>query len=130
MITIGTLVSIADNSGALLGLCLNTYKLSGKKGVLPGQLLTLNIKKNILKKHIIKKSRIIVKGQICRAIVIRSLRGIKRWGNFFLKCGINAAVVLNQYRAPYATRLIGTLFREIRLTLLFRKLLNMATNTI
>jgi large subunit ribosomal protein L14 len=126
LISTGSYVLVSDNSGAILGFCLNVLKCSINTGALPGQTLVIDIKKNIFKKHITKKSRIITKGQICKALVIRSCRGIKRWGNFFIRSSKNAVVLLNQYNAPYATRLIGFILREVRCTLLFRKIISMA----
>ena len=42
MITIGSFVKISDNSGALIGQCLNIKRYSIKTGVLPGQFLVLS----------------------------------------------------------------------------------------
>jgi large subunit ribosomal protein L14 len=126
MINIGTFIKITDNSGALLGCCLNRMGFSKKNGVLSGQTLIVNIKKAIFKKHIVKKSKIIKKSQICKALLIRSIRGIKRWGNFIHKCGSNAAILVNQYDIPYATRLLGIMFREVRTKLIYRKLVGVA----
>jgi ribosomal protein L14 len=78
MVNIGTFLKVADNSGAILGLCINISKFSRHTGIFPGQSLIVNIKKNLFKKHIIKKSLIIIKGKIYKALLVRSLRGVKR----------------------------------------------------
>lgn len=78
MITIGSTLLISDNSGAVVGCCLNILKKSKNTGALPGHTLVIDIKKTVVKKHIVKKSKIITKGQICKALVIKSVRGLKR----------------------------------------------------
>jgi ribosomal protein L14 len=68
LINIGSILSVSDNSGALFGCCLNVLKKSQHIGCSPGQTLVLNV----------KKSKIILKGQICKALMIKSIRGLRR----------------------------------------------------
>jgi large subunit ribosomal protein L14 len=101
-------------------------KISNNSGAKPGETITISVKKNIFKKHIIKKSKIIIKGQICKALIIRSIKGIKRWGNFFLRSNTNAAILLNRYDLPYGTRLFGIIFREIKKKMKYSKIISLA----
>ena len=126
MINVETIIRIADNSGAIWGGCIRILKISNNSGAKPGETITISVKKNIFKKHIIKKSKIIIKGQICKALIIRSIKGIKRWGNFFLRSNINAAILLNRYDLPYGTRLFGIIFREIKKKIKYSKIISLA----
>ena len=62
----------------------------------------------------LKKSRMLKKGQICQALLVRTVYGFKRWGNFYFQCATNAAIIVNKSFLPLGTRLFGPVFREIR----------------
>jgi large subunit ribosomal protein L14 len=126
MINVEMIIRIADNSGALLGSCIRILKISSNSGAIPGQTITISVKKNIFKKNIIKKSKIIVKGQICKALIIRSRKGLKRWGNFFIRSSSNAIILLNRYDLPYGTRLFGVIFREVKKKMKYSKIISLA----
>jgi large subunit ribosomal protein L14 len=126
MVNVETIIRIADNSGAIFGGCIRILKLSHKLGAKTGETITISVKKNIFKKNIIKKSKIIVKGQICKALIIRSVKGLKRWGNFFIRANNNAAILLNKYDLPYGTRLFGVVFREIKKKIKYAKVISLA----
>lgn len=129
MINVETILKIKDNSGGIYCGCIKVLKTSSRVGALSGHVITVSIKKNIFKKHVIKKSKIIIKGQICKALVIRSAIGVKRWGNFFLKSKHNSVILINQYMLPYATRLFGPVFREVRSKMVFLKVIALAQVT-
>lgn len=74
MVFVQTIVHVSDNSGALLGGCLQSRLLPATVG----HIIVISVKKNIFKKHVVKKSRIIVKKQICRCVLIRTCKSIKR----------------------------------------------------
>jgi ribosomal protein L14 len=78
MIKPPALLLVADNSGALIGGCIKVAKLNNRLGAVPGTVLTISVKKNLFKKHIKKKSRIIVKGQIVKALLTTSAKSVKR----------------------------------------------------
>lgn len=126
MIRPSTWLLVADNSGALVVGCIAVPKLLRRLGTQPGQTLTVSVKKNIFKKNIKKKSRIIEKSQILQAVLVTSARGKKRPGGFKLSSSLNVVVLINQYELPYGTRLFGPIFREVRQKLKYRKIVNMA----
>lgn len=128
MINIGTIIKVADNSGAILVCCINVLRISSRIGAVPGQMITIVVKKNVIKKHVVKKSKIIVKRQICKALVVRTTKGMKRWGNSHLKSN-NAVVLLNIYKLPYATRLFGLIFREVKLNVSYLRVMSLAQYT-
>lgn len=129
MINIGTYLKIADNSGGVLAKCINVSRISYKQS-LPGHIITIVIQKNILKKNVLKKSKIITKGMICKALILRTKKGFRRWGSFFIKCFQNYVILINNFFVPYGTRFFGLFLREIRNNLNFKKLVSIAKITL
>jgi len=127
MVRPSTRLTVADNSGAIIVGCIAVPKLLNRVGPQPGQTLTVSVKKNIFKKNIKKKSRIITKSQILQAVLITSARAKKRIGNFFMGSSLNVVVLINQYDLPYGSRLFGPVFREVRQKLKYRKIVSLAT---
>jgi ribosomal protein L14 len=77
MLNIGTKLRVADNSGGVIVKCLHTTKT--KRGnIYPGDIITVVVQKNKYKPHVVKKSKIITKGMICKALVVRTTRGVRR----------------------------------------------------
>jgi len=104
MIKPPTLLPVMDNSGAIIAGCINVPKLNSRIGAVPACLLTVSIKQNIFKKNIVKKSRIIIKGQIVKALLLTSKKGVKRIGNFCFRSTTNNVILMNQYLLPFGTR--------------------------
>jgi large subunit ribosomal protein L14 len=102
---------------------------SSRVGAKVGDTLTVVVKKNIIKKNV-KKSKEIKKGQVCSAVVLRTLKGVKRWGNFFLRSGTISVALFNKYSLPVGSRLLGPVFREIRVNLKFAKVISIAQVTL
>lgn len=128
MIKISTKLLVADNSGAILTECLNVRKSNKRFGAVPGCLITISVKKNIFKKNIKKKSRIIVKGQIVQALVLITRKSKRRLGGFTIKAAGNHVILLNQYLLPLGTRLFGPIFREVRQKTNYRKVVTLSKN--
>lgn len=126
MVKVETIIKVVDNSGALLAKCIRNLSSSHILGANVGEVITISVKRNIFKKNIIKKSKIIMKGQICKALVIRSIKSIKRWGNFFLQANSKAVILLNKYDLPFGTRLFGIVFREVKQKIKYAKIISLA----
>jgi large subunit ribosomal protein L14 len=129
MINVQTVLRVADNSGAVFVSCIRLMNSSSRIGANVGDTLTVVVKKNIIKKNI-KKSKEIKKGQVCSAVVLRTLKGVKRWGNFFIRSGTNSVALLNKYSLPIGSRLLGPVFREVRVNLKFAKVISIAQVTL
>jgi large subunit ribosomal protein L14 len=129
MINVQTVLRVADNSGAVFVSCIRLMNSSSRIGAKVGDTLTVVVKKNIIKKNV-KKSKEIKKGQVCSAVVLRTLKGVKRWGNFFLRSGTNSVALLNKYSLPIGSRLLGPVFREVRANLKFSKIISIAQVTL
>ena len=125
MIKVQTFLKISDNSGGINGLCIRILKNSKRIGAQPGEIIKISVKKS-RKKKFIKKSKEVKKGQLYMALVIRTVRGLKRWGNFFLKMSNNAIVIINQYSLPLSTRIFGPIFSEIREDIKYSKIISLA----
>lgn len=77
MINVGTYLKIVDNSGGIIAKCINVSRISYKR-TLPGHIINVVVQKIIFKKNIIKKSKIISKGMLCKALLLRTKKGIRR----------------------------------------------------
>lgn len=129
MINVQTVLKVADNSGAVFVSCIRLLNSSSRVGASVGDIITVVVKKNIKKKNI-KKSKEIKKGQVCSAIILRTVKGVKRWGNFFLRSSSNAVALINKYWLPIGSRLLGPVFREVRVNLKFSKIISIAQVTL
>jgi large subunit ribosomal protein L14 len=129
MINVQTVLKVADNSGAIYVKCIHALTSSSRAGASVGDIITVVVKKNIIKKKV-KKSREIKKGQICIGVVLRSRKGIKRWGNFFLRSSGNAVALLNKYFLPIGSRILGPVFRDLRSNIKFGKVISLAQVTL
>ena len=54
------------------------------------------------------------KGEVVRAVIVRSVKGIKRADGSYLKFDENAAVIIKEDKTPRGTRIFGPVARELR----------------
>lgn len=125
MINVQTILKVADNSGAVYVSCIRLLNISMRIGAKAGETVTVVVKRNIVKKNI-KKSKEIKKGQICTALILRTVKGLKRWGNFYIRAGSNCVAIINKYSLPYGSRLFGPVFREIRTNMKYSKIISIS----
>jgi large subunit ribosomal protein L14 len=102
-----TKLVVADNSGAKYATCIKV--LGGSKRMITDVGDTIIVAVN----DIIPGSKI-KKGQVCRAVIIRTRSKIVRQDGSFVKFGDNAVVLVNKDGDPIATRIFGPVAREIR----------------
>jgi large subunit ribosomal protein L14 len=126
MVNIATIVKNVDNSGAKVSKCVNISRLNRVRGAEVGNLVRVLIKVKVPKRHIKKKSKIIVKGQIYTAIVVQQNGPMKRRGNSVVKGSFNSVILLNEYLVPYATRVFGPICKEVRNRTKYKKIIAMA----
>ncbi len=113
MIYIQTLLKIADNSGGYFALCLKV--LSNSKVGRVGDAVIVSIKSIIANKKIThKKKRKVLKGSVRKAVIVRTARIVKRWGNVNLKGSSNCIAILGNWDLPVANRIKGPVFFELR----------------
>jgi large subunit ribosomal protein L14 len=77
MVQVETYLKVADNSGAITVCCIKVQKRSVRNGASAGETITVVVKKNVIKKNV-KKSKQIRNGQICTALISRTVRVLKR----------------------------------------------------
>jgi large subunit ribosomal protein L14 len=115
MIQMQTQLKVSDNSGALIVQCIKVLGGSNRKIASIGDVIVVSIKKlqpNIQKSNI--KKDIIKKGQVHRAVVIRTKKNFVRQDGTFIKFDDNAVVLVNQNNIPIASRVFGPVTFELR----------------
>lgn len=122
MISFHTNVVIADNSGARKGQCIKILGGSNHKTATIGDLIVVAIKRAKPKKKV-------KKGEVKKAIIIRTTKTYCRYNGICIKFSQNAAVIVNQQLNPIATRIFGPVIRELRDRKLL-KILSMAPSCI
>ncbi|MEE3188442.1 MAG: 50S ribosomal protein L14 [Candidatus Neomarinimicrobiota bacterium] len=107
MIQSETRLRIADNTGAKEVLCFKVLGGSGKKYARIGDQIVITVKK-ALPEGMVKK------GDVCRAVVVRTRKEIKRRDGSSIRFDENAAVILDGQGEPRGTRIFGPVARELR----------------
>lgn len=107
MITMRTILNIADNTGARKASCIGVIHRSGKRYADIGDIITCNIKEAT-------PDAIIKKGEVVRGVVVRTKFPIKRPDGSYLKFDTNAIVIIDNQLNPRGTRIFGPVARELR----------------
>ena len=107
MIQSETRLRIADNTGAKEVLCFKVLGGSRKKYARIGDQIVITVKK-ALPEGMVKK------GDVCRAVVVRTRKEIKRRDGSSIRFDENAAVILDGQGEPRGTRIFGPVGRELR----------------
>ncbi len=104
-------VNVADNTGAKEALIIKVLKGSGKKGgrvaATVGDVVVVSIKKAI-------PNSPVKKGEVHRAVIVRTKKEIRRRDGSYIRFGDNAVVLINQLGEPKGTRVFGPVARELR----------------
>ena len=98
---------VADNSGARRVQCIRVLGGHGKRYARLGDIIVVTVK-TALPNSAVKK------GEICRAVVVRTRKESKRRDGSFIRFDDNAAVILNAQGEPMGTRIFGPVARELR----------------
>ena len=107
MIQQETRLKVADNSGAREVLCFKGLGGSGRRDAAIGDLIVVTVKQAI-------PDGMVTKGQVTRAVVVRTKKEIRRLDGSYIRFDDNAAVLLNSAGEPRGTRVIGPVARELR----------------
>lgn len=111
MIQQGSRINIKDNSGAIIVGCIRCLRGSKKNSATLGEKFVSSVKKNILR----KKKRPMLKGQVCKALLVHTKKTYKRLGNFYIKAGSNGSIIVNDQQLPIASRVFGPVFKDLKL---------------
>jgi len=107
MIQQETRLTVADNSGAKELLCIRVLGGSGRKYANIGDVIVCSVK-NATPGGVVKK------GQVVKAVIVRSTQGLRRKDGSYVKFDENAAVVIKEDKSPVGTRIFGPVARELR----------------
>lgn len=107
MIYSETKLNISDNSGAKLVKCIKVLKFSKSSGAKPGSIIVASVRK-------IKSSKKIVKGQVCRGILVRAKKNVQRNTGISIQFGDNSIILIDPKNVPIGTRIFGPVFNEIK----------------
>lgn len=121
MITLRSKLDVADNSGAKKISFIGVVRRKDKKHAVVGDVITASVKEAI-------PNSPIKKGEVVRAVVVRTHFPIKRKDGLVVKFDRNACVVIDKQDNPRATRVFGPVARELRSR--FSKILSLAPEAI
>jgi large subunit ribosomal protein L14 len=107
MIALRTILDVADNSGARKASFIGTLKAKGKKRAQVGDIIRVNIKEG-------SPEGAVKKGQVVKAIVVRTKFPIRRNDGTYVKFDSNAVVIIDDAGNPRGTRVFGPVARELR----------------
>jgi large subunit ribosomal protein L14 len=107
MIQMRTMLDVADNSGARKVGCIKVLGSSKRKYASLGDVIVVSVK------DAIPNSKI-KKGDVVKAVVVRTKKGVRRSDGSYIKFDDNSAVLINQQNEPIGTRIFGPVARELR----------------
>ena len=107
MIQMQTKLDVADNSGARLLQCIKVLGGSKRKTASVGDVIVVSIKEAIPRGRV-------KKGDVHRAVIVRTSKEVKRNDGTCIRFDKNAAVLVNNSNEPLGTRIFGPVTRELR----------------
>ena len=107
MIQQQTLMKVADNTGAKELMCIRVLGGSGRRYANIGDVVVASVKKAA-------PGGMVKKGEVVKAVVVRSVHGLKRADGSYIKFDENAAVIIKEDKTPRGTRIFGPVARELR----------------
>ena len=107
MIQMQTNLDVADNSGARRVMCIKVLGGSKRKYASVGDTIVVSVKEAIPKGRV-------KKGQVMKAIIVRTAFPIRRADGSSIRFDRNAAVLINPQGEPVGTRIFGPVTRELR----------------
>ena len=107
MIQQESMVRIADNSGAKQAKCIRVLGGSRRRYARVGDVIVVTVK-DALPDGTVKK------GEVARAVVVRTAKETRRRDGSYIRFDDNAAVIINDAGEPRATRIFGPVGRELR----------------
>ena len=107
MIQNSTRLKVADNTGAREIMCINVLGSTGKRYARVGDVIVATVKKSI-------PGAVSKKGEVVRAVIIRTSHPYRRPDGSYIRFDENAAVILTDKNNPKGTRIFGPVARELR----------------
>jgi large subunit ribosomal protein L14 len=107
LIQIYTRLKVADNSGARTISCIGVPGGSGRRYASLGDVIVASVKEAA-------PAAVVTKGEVVRAVVVRTAKSSRRPDGSRIKFDDNAAVLINEDQLPLGTRIFGPVARELR----------------
>lgn len=107
MIQLRTVLDVADNSGAKVVQCIKVLGGSKRRYARVGDIIVVAIKE-------VEPNGNFKKGEVKRAVVVRTRKEIRRSNGSYIKFDSNAAVLIGDNKEPIGTRIFGPVARELR----------------
>lgn len=107
MIQQQSLMKVADNTGAKELMCIRVLGGTGRRYANIGDVVVCAVKKAA-------PGGVVKKGEVVKAVVVRTVHGIKRADGSYIKFDENAAVIIREDKTPRGTRIFGPVARELR----------------
>jgi large subunit ribosomal protein L14 len=100
-------LKVADNTGAKELLCIRVLGGTGRRYANIGDIVVCSVKKAT-------PGGIVKKGDVVKAVVVRTASGVRREDGQYIRFDENAAVIINADKNPTGTRIFGPVARELR----------------
>ena len=107
MIQQQTYLKVADNTGAKELMCIRVLGGSGRRSANIGDVVVASVKKAA-------PGGVVKKGDVVKAVIVRSVKGIRREDGTYIRFDENAAVIIRDDKNPRGTRIFGPVARELR----------------
>ena len=102
-----TLLKVADNTGAKELMCIRVLGGSGKRYANVGDVIICSVKEAT-------PGGVVKKGEVVKAVIVRTKSGIRREDGSYIRFDENAAVIIRDDKNPRGTRIFGPVARELR----------------
>ena len=102
-----SLMKVADNTGAKELMCIRVLGGTGRRYANIGDVVVASVKKAA-------PNGTVKKGDVVKAVVVRTVEGLKRPDGSTIKFDENAAVIIREDKTPRGTRIFGPIARELR----------------
>ena len=107
MIQQQTVLKVADNTGAKEIMCIRVLGGTARRYANIGDVIVACVKKAA-------PGGVVKKGEVVKAVVVRSVKGLKRADGSYIKFDENSAVIIKEDKNPKGTRIFGPVARELR----------------
>ncbi len=107
MIQVETMLRVADNTGARKLKCIRVLGSSFRRYARVGDIIVASVKEA-------NPGGVVKKGEVVKAVIVRTTKEIKRPDGSYIKFDENAAVIINEQKNPRGTRIFGPVARELR----------------
>jgi large subunit ribosomal protein L14 len=102
-----TYLKVADNSGAKELMCIRVLGGTRRKYANIGDVVVCSVKKAT-------PGGVVKKGDVVKAVIVRSAKGLRRADGTYIRFDENAAVIIKEDKNPRGTRIFGPVAKELR----------------